>query len=252
MLQALKIEKANYQKSKTQLEELHKNYGERIETLKQENKELLDTKNALERQGADPKFKADVESKTQREINNVILHLSTLQQQLSAAVDSRNADQVQLSGIRNQNQKLVITINALKPTAEKLRSQYEGLCKETADQMKATSQKLQPQMSSRNSPAENVIALLQYFDIALADNLVCDPAEQLVSASMNPQMMTDPWFTRIAEENQAMERKIRILLHILEQERRRCNLRAMIKGKPYVAPMPNVKIAQMQIQEMCR
>ena len=216
LIQALRLELRSHKDTMAKLQQLHTNYGQRIKTLKQETKQL--------KQQTHPKVSTAMQPVTDQQIATLTAQLATLNQQYQTNVESQKEAKKQLDGIRKENEKLAITINALNPELAELRVQYEALCNRTEIEMKKTSSNLQDHLSSDCSPAENVVALLQYFDITLAD--------QLVTGSITPKITTDPWFREILEENQMLERKIRILLYLMNQEKGRCNLRAMIKGNP--------------------
>merc|ERR1711992_229321 len=46
----------------------------------------------------------------------------------------------------------------------------------------------------------------------------------------------DPWFDRMKDENQMLERHIRTLRHIIERETQRCNFKEIIVGKSIHSP----------------
>merc|ERR1712129_387166 len=88
--------------------------------------------------------------------------------------------------------------------------------------------------------ATNIVQKLDSLDIVDAEHMVHHQARP-PSASSNSYLMAqsvegDPWFAKMKDENQMLERHIRTLRHIIERETQRCNFKEIIVGKSIHSP----------------
>merc|ERR1712129_435123 len=149
----------------------------------------------------------------------------------------RLQDEQQLKKTNQENQKLVIIVHYLKEQLQTLMTQYQMLCQQQTQHQKEEKNEKEQQPADE---AANIVQKLDSLDIVDAEHMVHHQARP-PSASSNSYLMAqsvegDPWFAKMKDENQMLERHIRTLRHIIERETQRCNFKEIIVGKSIHSP----------------
>merc|ERR1712129_567526 len=150
----------------------------------------------------------------------------------------RLQDEQQLKKTNQENQKLVIIVHYLKEQLQTLMTQYQMLCQQQTQHQQKEEKNVKEQQPS--DEAANIVQKLDSLDIVDAEHMVHHQARP-PSASSNSYLMAqsvegDPWFAKMKDENQMLERHIRTLRHIIERETQRCNFKEIIVGKSIHSP----------------
>lgn len=239
LINAIELERKNNELTKIRLVQLHEHYGKMLTTLRGETKSLQKTIKILQ---------SDL---TQNDLKAVQAQNEGLKMQLEQQRAFRIQDEQQLKKTNQENQKLVIIVHYLKEQLQTLMTQYQMLCHQKD---KADHKKKGRKGRRKGSEAEKIVNKLDSLDIVDAEHMVHHQAQQQghghghggqrplsSSSSTSSYLMAqsvegDPWFDKMKDENQMLERHIRTLRHIIERETQRCNFKEIIVGKSIHSP----------------
>jgi len=232
LINAIELERRNYELTKIRLVQLHQHYGNMLTTLKKECKSLENKVNILKH------------GPSQKDLEVILKQKQELKNEYLRKREIRTKDEQQSKQTNKENQKLVIIIHYLKKQLDALLVQYNVLCSKEAKGAE----------SDEFSEAQRIVNNLDSLDIVDAESMINQKNNQLLNNPNNPMVSNrlneDPWFQKISDENRMLERHIRFLRHIIERETQRCNFKEIIVGKQLLSPKKTTLSESKETQKL--
>eukprot|EP00485_Elphidium_margaritaceum_P002901 CAMPEP_0202703252 /NCGR_PEP_ID=MMETSP1385-20130828/16110_1 /ASSEMBLY_ACC=CAM_ASM_000861 /TAXON_ID=933848 /ORGANISM="Elphidium margaritaceum" /LENGTH=447 /DNA_ID=CAMNT_0049361073 /DNA_START=318 /DNA_END=1661 /DNA_ORIENTATION=+ len=221
LINAIELERRNHELTKLQLVQLHEYYGKNIKHMKQVTSSLQQ------------KLTMYQNTPSETDLHEMSQQKQELRDSFRQKKAMRLRDEKQIKRTNKENQKLTITIHHLRQQLMCLKKQYHVICNE---QQTETVGKKDVIADKKTVPSLDSVD-----DLALEAADASAPKDEWQQSQIQQQVDDSPWFQRIIEDNKMLERHVRLLRHLIEQETQRCHFREMIVNKKILSPSQQEK-----------